>query len=52
MNTGRDILTAFVAAFDRHDPDGFAALHAPGAAICWPDTRRKCRRDPLRHRED
>ncbi len=38
MNTARDILTAFVTAFDRHDPDGIAALYAPDAAIRWPDT--------------
>jgi ketosteroid isomerase-like protein len=33
----RDLLTAFVAAFDRHDPDGIAALYAPGATIRCPD---------------
>jgi hypothetical protein len=38
MNNAQDILMAFVAAFDRHDPDGIVELYAPGAASYWPDT--------------
>ena len=37
MNAARDILMAFVAAFDQHDPDGIGELYAPDAASRWPD---------------